>query len=172
MVEGVPASPSGFQASPGAAGASPPSVSIPNAADWLPIAELSAIADETYERWDKDMRSGKLMIALSGDMPRYRSDVTSVRLACATAPGMLSTLRAVNILARRQGVCEHMDADVLLKSIRDLTTDDSLARMFAEMPAQAIEARRAAIGTGAVHESAVGETDAPEPSRPSLSGSN
>ena len=143
---GVPASPSGSHASHDAVPSSP-SVSIPNAAGWNPAAQLSAIADEAYERWDKDMRSGKLMIALSGDMPRYRSDVTSVRLACAVAPGMLSSLQAIHTLATG---FEGHDPHALLKAIAEMCSPDDIARMFAEMPAQAIEARRAETGTGFV----------------------
>ena len=46
-----------------------------------PLELLENICAEIYERWDKDMRSGKLLSALSGNLPRYRSDVTAVRAA-------------------------------------------------------------------------------------------
>jgi hypothetical protein len=40
----------------------------------------------------------------------------------------------------------------------------AVATWLAHLAAQAIEARRAETGTGSVHESAVGEADAPETS--------
>ena len=46
-----------------------------------PLELLEAICAEIYDRWDKDMRSGKLLAALSGDLPNYRADVTAVRAA-------------------------------------------------------------------------------------------
>lgn len=46
-----------------------------------PIEQLEAICAEIYERWDKDMRSGKLLQALAGRLPGYRPDVDAVRAA-------------------------------------------------------------------------------------------
>ena len=120
---------------------SPVPASIPSAADWSPLSELEAVADEAFARWDKDMRSGKLLLALSGDLPRYRKDITSIRLACSVAPGLLSTIQAVNILARREGNVALVDVDTILRNIRDLTSQDNLARMFAEMPASGMQLR-------------------------------
>lgn len=48
------------------------------------LDKLTVIADEIFERWNKDQRSGKLLIALSGALPRYRADVTEIRAALAT----------------------------------------------------------------------------------------
>lgn len=54
--------------------------------------KFAAICDEIFERWDKDQRSGKLLSALSGNLPRYRQDVTEVRRAI-DAHGPLMDLR-------------------------------------------------------------------------------
>jgi hypothetical protein len=51
------------------------------AAQSTPLQDLEAICAEIYGRWDKDMRSGKLLQALCGTLPRYRSDVDRVRAA-------------------------------------------------------------------------------------------
>lgn len=48
------------------------------------LKKLEAICDEIFERWDKDQRSGKLLSALGGRLPRYRDDVTEVRNALAS----------------------------------------------------------------------------------------
>ncbi len=106
--------------------------SIPDPASWNALGQLEAIATEAFDRWDKDMRSGKLMLALTGDLPRYRADVSSVRLACAVAPGLLSTVLAINIFASRKGAFAGMDAEALLQHIRDFTSKDDLARYFSE----------------------------------------
>lgn len=96
-----------------------------------------------------------------------RADVDSVRLACAVAPGLLSVLGAIYTLTRREGGFAFVDAETMLKNIADFANPAEIARMFTEMPAQAIEARRAETGTGSVHESAVGSADAPDPLTPS-----
>lgn len=49
-----------------------------------PLQMLETICSEIHERWDKDMRSGKLLLALSGDLKNYRADVTAVRAALAS----------------------------------------------------------------------------------------
>lgn len=46
-----------------------------------PLEMLRAICDEIFERWDKDQRSGKLLLALAGRLPKYRDDVDQVREA-------------------------------------------------------------------------------------------
>jgi len=51
-----------------------------------PLKLLEAICSEIYERWDKDMRSGKLLQALAGELPNYRADVTAVRAALSRSP--------------------------------------------------------------------------------------
>lgn len=43
------------------------------------LQSLVNIADEIFERWDKDMRSGKLLTALAGRITQYRKDVTRLR---------------------------------------------------------------------------------------------
>lgn len=45
------------------------------------LRKLELICDEIFERWDKDQRSGKLLSALAGRLPRYRADVDEVRAA-------------------------------------------------------------------------------------------
>ena len=52
-----------------------------------PLEQLEAICEEIFERWDKDMRSGKLLRALSGKLPGYRADVDAVRARLASAQG-------------------------------------------------------------------------------------
>lgn len=138
--------------------------SIPDAAKWNPLGQLDAIAEEAFERWDKDMRSGKLLLALSGALPDYRADITSVRLACVVAPALLSTIRCIHMLASREGGFGKVDPETALENISGFSAPEVLARMFAEMPAQAIEARRAAT-TGAVEDESAVRQDAPkEPS--------
>ena len=51
-----------------------------------PLEQLEKICDEIFERWDKDMRSGKLLTALAGRLPGYRADVDAVRAALAKHP--------------------------------------------------------------------------------------
>lgn len=50
-----------------------------------PLEMLESICAEIFERWDKDMRSGKLLLALSGELENYRPDVTAVRAALAVS---------------------------------------------------------------------------------------
>ena len=45
------------------------------------IQKLNAICAEIFERWDKDQRSGKLLLALAGELPGYRKDVDDIRAA-------------------------------------------------------------------------------------------
>jgi len=47
------------------------------------LEKFETICAEIYERWDKDMRSGKLLLALAGELPGYRKDVDEVRAALA-----------------------------------------------------------------------------------------
>lgn len=53
-----------------------------------PLQKLEQICDEIFDRWDADMRSGKLLLALAGKLPRYRKDVDDVRAALAGAPNV------------------------------------------------------------------------------------
>ena len=45
------------------------------------LGTLTAVADEIFERWDKDMRSGKLLTALAGRLSGYRADIDALRAA-------------------------------------------------------------------------------------------
>jgi hypothetical protein len=52
-----------------------------------PLADLELVAGEIFERWDTDMRSGKLLTALSGLMaPGYDPRVDRIRQALAARP--------------------------------------------------------------------------------------
>lgn len=57
------------------------------------IKKLTAIADEIFEKWDKDQRSGKLLLALTGALPRYRADVSEIRCALATHQNCIDALK-------------------------------------------------------------------------------
>jgi hypothetical protein len=58
-----------------------------------PLADLELVAGEIFERWDKDMRSGKLLAALSGLMaPGYDPRVDRIRQSLAAAPYLLEAL--------------------------------------------------------------------------------
>jgi hypothetical protein len=61
----------------------PPEID-PNA----PLARLTLLADEMFEEWDRDndMRVGKMLRALSGNLPGYRADIDQFRAALATTP--------------------------------------------------------------------------------------
>lgn len=52
-----------------------------------PLQQLETICEEIFERWDKDMRSGKLLQALAGKLPGYRADVDAVRNALMVRSG-------------------------------------------------------------------------------------
>src|SRR5688572_7707248 len=45
---------------------------------------LEQVCDEIFKRWDKDMRSGKLLSALSGRVNNYDPRVTAIRAALST----------------------------------------------------------------------------------------
>lgn len=53
-----------------------------------PLEQLETICAEIYGRWDKDMRSGKLLQALAGTLPKYRADVDAVRSALVREDGL------------------------------------------------------------------------------------
>lgn len=48
------------------------------------LADLEAVCSVIFDRWDKDMRAGKLLLALSGELPRYDPRVTRIREALAS----------------------------------------------------------------------------------------
>jgi hypothetical protein len=60
-----------------------------------PLQKLEDICAEIYGRWDKDQRSGKLLLALAGDFSGYRKDVTDVREALAAAQTLLDRADSV-----------------------------------------------------------------------------
>lgn len=66
-----------------------------------PLQDLETICGEIYARWDKDMRSGKLLGALAGTCPGYRDDVEKVRRALAAQPDLLE---AAKMLLGHSGV--------------------------------------------------------------------
>lgn len=43
------------------------------------LEELEQICEELFDRWDADMKPGKLLMALSGRLPNYDSRVTRIR---------------------------------------------------------------------------------------------
>lgn len=67
------------------------------------LQKLDAICDEIFQKWDADQRPGKLLLALGGELKRYRDDVDDVRQALAgwqpidTAPKDGSLFLAFNI---------------------------------------------------------------------------
>lgn len=76
------------------------------------LAKLEGICAEIYSQWDKDMRSGKLLSALAGGIPRYRQDVTDVREALAE----LDRLRATEARLRAALESYKEYTDLLAKS--------------------------------------------------------
>lgn len=50
-----------------------------------PIDDLTIICEEIFERWDIDMRPGKLLSALSGRISDYDPRVTRIRKALQEA---------------------------------------------------------------------------------------
>jgi hypothetical protein len=55
-----------------------------------PLDDLRSVCSDIFNRWDKDMRSGKLLLALSGDLQTYDPRVDRVRARLA-APDVLNT---------------------------------------------------------------------------------
>lgn len=58
---------------------------VPDTVETSPLDDLSLICEEIFERWDKDMRSGKLLTALAGRAPEYDSRVDRIRAILAEA---------------------------------------------------------------------------------------
>jgi hypothetical protein len=50
-----------------------------------PLQMLRQVSDEIFDRWDKDMRSGKLLTALAGRLTKYDPRVTAICSALAAA---------------------------------------------------------------------------------------
>jgi hypothetical protein len=68
---------------------------VPSAAFTPPaLNDLESICEDLFARWDTDMRAGKLLTALSGNMPPgYDPRVDHVRLALDAFPAMLAALK-------------------------------------------------------------------------------
>lgn len=49
------------------------------------LEEFEQICEELFDRWDADMKPGKLLSALSGRLPNYDSRVTRIRDALKKA---------------------------------------------------------------------------------------
>ncbi|MBZ9939189.1 hypothetical protein LB518_23025 [Mesorhizobium sp. BR1-1-16] len=54
------------------------------------LKSLGPILDEVHDRWDKDMKAGKLLIALIDPTLRYRSDITAIHDVIAKADAALN----------------------------------------------------------------------------------
>jgi hypothetical protein len=50
-----------------------------------PLEDLESICADIFGRWDRDMRAGKLLLALEGRLQRYDPRVDRVRDALASA---------------------------------------------------------------------------------------
>ncbi len=61
-----------------------------------PLRHLEMVCDDIFDRWDVDMRSGKLLAALNGRIAQYDPRVTSIRAALAAYPSLLSALQRIN----------------------------------------------------------------------------
>lgn len=56
---------------------------------------LTDIADQIFQRWDSDMRSGKLLTALAGRIENYNRDVTAIRGALASHDALVKVLEEI-----------------------------------------------------------------------------
>lgn len=43
------------------------------------LEDLNSVCNDIFARWDADQRSGKLLIALAGDLENYDPRVTRIR---------------------------------------------------------------------------------------------
>jgi len=50
------------------------------------LADLEAVCDELHDRWDRDMKPGKLLQALRGNLRNYDPRVTRIRTALSAPP--------------------------------------------------------------------------------------
>lgn len=55
-----------------------------------PLGNLELVCGAIFDQWDRDMRSGKLLSALSGLVENYDPRVTSVRKPLASQPDLLT----------------------------------------------------------------------------------
>jgi hypothetical protein len=46
-----------------------------------PLEDLEQVCEELFDRWDADMKPGKLLMALSGRLRGYDPRVTRIRAA-------------------------------------------------------------------------------------------
>lgn len=51
------------------------------------LKSVPIIAEEIRQKWDADMRAGKLLIALTDPTLKYRADITAIHAAIAKAEG-------------------------------------------------------------------------------------
>ena len=58
-----------------------------------PLADLQSVCADIYARWDSDMRSGKLLAALAGNLQDYDPRVTRILRALNAAPDLFEALR-------------------------------------------------------------------------------
>lgn len=83
------------------------------------LADMNAIATDIFDRWDEDMRSGKLLAALAGRIENYDPRVTRIRAVLAAAPDLITALKqAVDCLAVGDPEREHPQVAVALRSAR------------------------------------------------------
>jgi hypothetical protein len=50
-----------------------------------PLGDLESVCADLFDRWDRDMRAGKLLTALQGQVPGYDPRVDRIRRALADA---------------------------------------------------------------------------------------
>jgi hypothetical protein len=100
-----------MSASPSSAGDAPGGVGL---------ADLESVCADIHARWDADMRSGKLLIALMGGVENYDPRVTRIRDALS----LFQTLSArIDTLAYMLHDCEfwfgaHRDGRVMMEKCR------------------------------------------------------
>lgn len=66
-----------------------------------PLTDLEDVCDEIFERWDKDMRSGKLLTALAGRIENYDQRVIRIRQALTAMQRAAAKPEAEQPLSRK-----------------------------------------------------------------------
>lgn len=56
------------------------------------LQKFDAVCTELFDRWDRDMRSGKLLLALLGRVPGYKPETTEIRNAIAAHDDLVKAL--------------------------------------------------------------------------------
>lgn len=59
------------------------------------LQSLEFVCEDIFDRWDADMRSGKLLSALSGRVANYDPRVTAIRSALAAYPDLVDALQGL-----------------------------------------------------------------------------